>query len=191
MEQHRRVGLSVNRVAHNRHAQPVGGMHPDLVGAAGFGDEADHCAAFVFGDHFPCRHRALALLCIDHDPPTRFCAAHLVERQVDHARPRIGHAIDDRQIMFYHSLCLKRLLETGMGLGIAGEKQAAAGIAVEPVDGCWPAFEAEHQCLEMVFKAQGAVARRVNRQAGRLVNDDGLTIEEKDVIDQHGAGHRR
>ena len=93
--------------------------------------------------------------------------------------------------MFHHSLRLERLLETGMGLGIAGEEQAAAGIAVEPVDGCWPAFEAEHQRLEMVFKAQGTVARRVNWQAGRLVNDDGLTIEEKDMIDQHGAGHRR
>src|SRR3546814_6671794 len=51
-----------------------------------------------------------------------------------------------------------------------------------------PALEAEAQAVEMILQAEGAIARRVDRQAVRLVDDEGLAIEEQDTV---GQEHRR
>src|SRR3546814_19248419 len=73
-------------------------------------------------------------------------------------------------------------------LGIAREQQAARRVAVEPMHGKRPALEAEAQAVEMILQAEGAIARRVDRQAVRLVDDEGLAIEEQDKV---GQEHRR
>ncbi len=82
------------------------------------------------------------------------------------------------------------LLKSGVGLGVASEQQAAARIPVEPVHGSRPAFEPERQRLQMVFQAERAVSRAIHWQAGRLVDNNGLTIEKQDAIGQHGVTHR-
>src|SRR3546814_20078440 len=66
-------------------------------------------------------------------------------------------------------------------LGIAREQQAARRVAVEPMHGKRPALEAEAQAVEMILQAEGAIARRVDRPAVRLVDDEGLAIEEQDT----------
>lgn len=84
MEQHRFAGNSVNRVTDNGHAKPFGGMNPDLVCSAGFRDEANQRASFVFGDQLPGSDRTFTSFGIHHDPPTVFFGAAFGERQVDH-----------------------------------------------------------------------------------------------------------
>src|SRR3546814_5070819 len=51
-----------------------------------------------------------------------------------------------------------------------------------------PALETETQAVEMILEAQAAVARRIDRQAIGLVDDEGLAIEEQDTV---GQKHRR
>src|SRR3546814_18494587 len=50
-----------------------------------------------------------------------------------------------------------------------------------------PALETETQAVEMILEAQAAVARRIDRQAIGLVDDEGLAIEEQDTV---GKKHR-
>src|SRR3546814_16292774 len=51
-----------------------------------------------------------------------------------------------------------------------------------------PALETETQAVEMILEVQAAVARRIDRQAIGLVDDEGLAIEEQDTV---GQKHRR
>lgn len=84
MEQHRLSRISVNRITNNGHAQPFGRMDPDLMGSAGFGDETNQRASFVFGDQLPGSNRIFTSFGIHHDPPTVYFGATFGERQVDH-----------------------------------------------------------------------------------------------------------
>jgi hypothetical protein len=45
-----------------------------------------------------------------------------------------------------------------------------------------PAFEAEFQEVEMILETEAAVARGVDGKARRLVDDEGLAIEEENTI---------
>src|SRR3546814_3647092 len=49
-----------------------------------------------------------------------------------------------------------------------------------------PALEAEGQAFEMVLEADRSVTRRVDGEARRLVEDDGLAIEEDHAVTEHG-----
>src|SRR5690606_8294439 len=78
--------------------------------------------------------------------------------------------------------------EAPSGFGLAREEQAARGVAVEPVHRERPALEAEAQRIKVVLEAEAAVARRIDRQACRLVDYDRLAVEEKDAVRKE---HRR
>src|SRR3546814_6627495 len=53
-----------------------------------------------------------------------------------------------------------------------------------------PALEAEGQAFEMVLEADRSVTRRVDGEARRLVEDDGLAIEEDHAVTEHGRALR-
>jgi hypothetical protein len=120
-----------------------------------------------------------------HHPPPGLSARHLAERHVDHAFPRLRHAVDDRQIGLVDAALLERLRETLVRLGVAGEQQAAAGVAIEAVDRARRPLEPEAQGEQVILQGQRAVARRVHRQAGRLVDHQRLAIQEQNPIGPH------
>ena len=90
-----------------------------------------------------------------------------------------------REIGLGHLLRLEGALEALVRLRVAGEQEAAAGVAVEPVDGERRALEAEAEMAEIIVEALGRLRAGVDGEAGRLVDDDRLAIDEEDVILPH------
>ena len=69
----------------------------------------------------------------------------------------------------------------------AGEQQAAAGVGIEPVHRRRRPFETAAQFAELRCNRIPAPARRIDRQAGGLVEHDRLGVDVKDAI---GEVHR-
>src|SRR3546814_19554078 len=59
-------------------------------------------------------------------------------------------------------------------------------VAVEPMHRLRPALEAAGQAFEMVLEADRSVTRRVDGEARRLVEADGLAIEEDHAVSEPG-----
>src|SRR5690606_14056847 len=142
-----------------------------LMGAAGFGAEAEQAAALGDGELFPVRHRRLAFRIADH-APAGLGGRDLGERQVDRAAIGFGYAIDDRKILLLDLAAFERAGEAAVRLGIAREQQATRGVAIEPVDRERPTLETEAQRIEMILQAETAVARRVDGKPRGLVDDE-------------------
>src|SRR3546814_17321199 len=68
---------------------------------------------------------------------------------------------------------------------MACQQQATARVPVEPMHGQRPALEPEGEAGEMVFKAHSAIFRRIDRKPGRLVEYNGLAIDEQDKVFNH------
>ena len=98
------------------------------------------------------------------------------------------NARDHRKIGLAHGSGFERLLEDGAGLAIAGEQQAAGGVLVEPVHRHGRPGEAESEVVKAPFHAVAEHARVVDRQAGRLVNDQGFAVDEQDTIGEFHGG---
>src|SRR3546814_7824158 len=85
-------------------------MDANLGGAPRLGHEFDERARVLDLDHPPARARRLAVARARH-PPAAFGAAHLDEREVDHAFLAFGHAVEHREIAFLDPPFLERALE--------------------------------------------------------------------------------
>jgi hypothetical protein len=72
-----------------------------------------------------------------------------------------------------------------MRLGIAREQQAAAGVAIQPVDGQRQPLESETEMVKIVFQAFRSARPRMHRKTGRLVDHDRLGVDEKYVFLPH------
>src|SRR3546814_4505342 len=105
MEQERPAAAAIDGIARHRHAQPFGGMDANLVGAPRLGHEFDERARVLDLDHPPARARRLAVARARH-PPAAFGAAHLDEREVDHAFLAFGHRSEE------HTSELQSLMRT-------------------------------------------------------------------------------
>ena len=171
-------------------AQPVQRMHPDLVRAPGFGAKFDQRAAVRFCQPPPVRHRTLAPIARD-DAPAIGRAADLGERKVDRAfavrQRRVHHA----PIELVDPAMLERRPEALQRLGMASEQQAARCILIEPVHRLRFALESKAQRGQEVLEAAPALARTADRQACRLVDDQGLAIAERQAIFRTEIGKGR
>src|SRR3546814_3432123 len=185
LEQHRRwLSAAIDGLAHDGCAQSVNGVRPDLMGTPGFGKEADHAPPVLFGQLLPggaCRLPAL----VHNHAPALLGAAHLVKRQVDHSRLFSRNALEHGDISFYHLARLEGSGKALVRLRMARQQPATARVPVEPMHGQRPALEPEGEAGEMVFKAHSAIFRRIDRKAGRLVEYNGLAIDEQDMVFNH------
>src|SRR3546814_12001154 len=115
---------------------------PDVVGASGGRGEDEQHPSVLCHDLVPVDERCLARLRRDH-PPALGRRADLLERQVDGAAVLRRDAVHHRDIALRDCPSLDGGGEALVRLGIAGEQQAAAGVAVQPVHRQRPALEAD------------------------------------------------
>ena len=72
-----------------------------------------------------------------------------------------------------------------LDLNLPDMQQAARRVAVQPMHRHRLALEAELELARPGNDAVAAGARRIDRQAGRLVDDDRLGVDEEDAVFQH------
>src|SRR5690606_31959001 len=135
----------------------------DLVRAAGLGPELDQRAAVALGQQPPVGDRGFALARGDH-PPALLRAADLAQRQLDRALGLLRDARQYAEVALADLPRLKREGEAPERLRVAGEKQAARGVGIEPVDRHGRPLEAEPERVEMVLERRPAAARPLDRQ---------------------------
>ena len=180
----RALTIAIDRIAQQRMAKPMFGMDADLVGAARFRAELDQGIAAALGQLAPVGHGRLALFRGDH-PPALFRAGNLAERQGDGTLV-LGHRTgDDAQIDLLYLARFEGGVEPLQRLGIAGHQQAARGVGVDPVDRNRHALKAQLQFFQMVFQAAATGAGPLDRQAGGLVDYQGLAIFVQDRDHAH------
>ena len=120
-------------------------------------------------------------------PQQRTGGGLLRERHVDHPLLRGDLRRQYRNIIFLDLLCLEQPLELGACLGRARKQQAAAGVHVEPVHRRGRSFETAFQLVEARRNGISTPARRVDRQARRLVEHERFAIDEQNSV---GKLHR-
>ena len=94
-------------------------------------------------------------------------------------------AVDDGEIIFLDLPRLERLLQNRSRLGIAREEQASGRVLVQPVHRRRRTLEAQLQLAEPLDNAVAASARRVDRQARGLVDDNRFGVDEEDPLVEH------
>jgi len=99
MQPHRAIPVAINRIADDGRAD-VCRMHPDLVGAAGFGAEFHQARRGI--QHLPVRARRLAIAA-HHHPPPGFGAGNLGQRRIHQPGRFGGQGIQHRPIDFFHA----------------------------------------------------------------------------------------
>ena len=73
---------------------------------------------------------------------------------------------------------------------VAREQEAAGGVGVEAVHGDGRALEAHLQFIDARLYRRPARARGIDRQPGRLVDDDDVAVDEQDAVGQeHGPAY--
>lgn len=180
-----RIGAAIGGIAHHRDAQPLKGMHANLVRTSGGRAEFHQSATVLRAKQRPGRYRRFSGGITLH-PPAGLRSRCFGEWQVDLSTLPIRHPVQNRDIALGNDPCLERLLEAGMGLRIARQQQAAAGIAIEPVHGMRPSPKSERQVRQMVFKADPTFARRINRQTGGFVDYKSFAVQEQHMFTYHG-----
>src|SRR5207253_7421638 len=109
-------------------------------------------AAAADRDPAPAAEGALAVAVGDH-PPAFFGRRDFGEAEADFAFLSRGHAVEHRDIGLLDPLLLEGALEAFVGLGVAGEEQAAGRVAVEPGDRRRRGLEAEGRVLRGILQA--------------------------------------
>ena len=95
-------------------------------------------------------------------------------------------AVDDREIVFFDLPRLERLLQDRPRLGrLRASSRQPRRVLVEPVHRRRRPLEAQLQLVEPLDDAVAASARRVDRQAGGLVDDHRFGVDEEDPLVEH------
>ena len=122
------------------------------------------------------------------DPLRMMRAARFAKRHIDHALALRWNALQHSKIGFLNHPGFKSSGKAFVRLWIAGQQQAARGVAIQPVDGQRPALKAEGQAAQMIFDAERFVARFIDRKTRWFVEDKCLAIEEKNTVTQKHDG---
>jgi len=77
------------------------------------------------------------------------------------------------------------LLESGTRAGCAREQEATAGIGIEAMHGGRRAPETAAQLVRPRCEGVASTARRIDRQACRLVEHDRFSVDEDYSVGQH------
>jgi hypothetical protein len=181
---------AVQRIAEQRPAV-VGGVDPDLVGAAGLQPEPDQRRAGEWLDHGPVGDRRLAGGDPGREPLAigRVTAVQGAQRAGGRRRRRGGDAevLADDATGLATALGGERRAERRVRAIALGDDHRAAGVLVEPVDDAGaeraadPAEVPAMKQQRVDQRAAGMSGRGMHDQAGRLVDGD-----QVGVLVQHG-----
>ena len=137
--------------------------------------------------HFPLRHRRLAVGVVFHPPAARFVEA--AQRKFDGSLIGGGRAFDHRPIGLLDRAGFEQPAEQRQRLAMASEHQAAGGVAIEPVRKRRRSRQPEAQRVEMILKALATLGAAMDREAGRLVDHQHEPVAVEEARHHLFGGH--
>lgn len=170
--------------------EPTAPWQQELVGAPGHRVQRQPGppGGGITPHHPPARQRGIARGIGLHPPAARIVGA-ACQGQVDLAGLLRRPALDQGPVGLLGAPLREQGVQPGERLGVAAERQAAGGVAVEAVGGLRPAWQAEAQGVEVLRQRLAAFRPRMHRQSRRLVDDEheGIAVEEprEYVVNDH------